>query len=196
MSKYLLVLLIHLRPVRLLIVWISKGLTQTTLNSKGWELSYPYNCIGSLLESLTQGLLVGKLLIGGLGVIMIVIIMIVMMIVIIVIVIILVVIILIYIYIYIYIHQLRPRREARRHGHHGDALRAVTSSNELLLLLLPLIIIMIIIIILITIIILILFIMIVTILLMVRLVTPGLHNKILAQKIFARGWVAQEPICS
>ena len=26
--------------------------------------------------------------------------------------------------------------------------------------------------------------------------TPGLHNKIPAQKIFARGWVAQEPICS
>ena len=34
----------------------------------GWELAYPYNCIGSLPESLTQGLLVGKLLIGGLGV--------------------------------------------------------------------------------------------------------------------------------
>ena len=27
-------------------------------------------------------------------------------------------------------------------------------------------------------------------------VIPGLHNKIPAQKIFARGWVAQEPICS
>ena len=26
--------------------------------------------------------------------------------------------------------------------------------------------------------------------------TPGLHNKIPAQKIFAKGWVAQEPICS
>ena len=26
--------------------------------------------------------------------------------------------------------------------------------------------------------------------------TPGLHNKIPALKIFARGWVAQEPICS
>ena len=26
--------------------------------------------------------------------------------------------------------------------------------------------------------------------------TPGLHNQISAQKIFARGWVAQEPICS
>ena len=39
-----------------------------TLNSKGWELSYPYNCIGSFPESLTQGLLVGKLLVGGLGV--------------------------------------------------------------------------------------------------------------------------------
>ena len=39
-----------------------------TLYSKGWELSYPYNCIGSLPESLTQGLLIGKLLIGGLGV--------------------------------------------------------------------------------------------------------------------------------
>ena len=26
--------------------------------------------------------------------------------------------------------------------------------------------------------------------------TPGLHNKIPAYKIFARGWVAQEPICS
>ena len=27
-------------------------------------------------------------------------------------------------------------------------------------------------------------------------VTPGLHNKIPAHKIFARVWVAQEPICS
>ena len=27
-------------------------------------------------------------------------------------------------------------------------------------------------------------------------ITPGLHNKIPAQKISARGWVAQEPICS
>ena len=44
-------------------VWLKQ-----TLNSEGWELSYPYNCIGSLPESLTQGLLVGKLLIGGLGV--------------------------------------------------------------------------------------------------------------------------------
>ena len=26
--------------------------------------------------------------------------------------------------------------------------------------------------------------------------TPGLHSKIPASKIFARGWVAQEPICS
>ena len=27
-------------------------------------------------------------------------------------------------------------------------------------------------------------------------VTPGLHKKIPAYKVFARGWVAQEPICS
>ena len=26
--------------------------------------------------------------------------------------------------------------------------------------------------------------------------TPGLHNKIPAYKIFARGWIAQEPFCS
>ena len=26
--------------------------------------------------------------------------------------------------------------------------------------------------------------------------TPGFHNKIPALKIFARGWVTQEPICS
>ena len=26
--------------------------------------------------------------------------------------------------------------------------------------------------------------------------TPGLHHKILHHKIFARVWVAQEPICS
>ena len=26
--------------------------------------------------------------------------------------------------------------------------------------------------------------------------TPGLHSKIPAYNIFARGWVAQEPICS
>ena len=35
---------------------------------KGWEFECPYNFIGSLPESLTQGLLVGKHLIGGLGV--------------------------------------------------------------------------------------------------------------------------------
>ena len=40
-----------------------------TLNYKGWELSCPLNCIGSLPESLTQGLLRGKLVVGGLGVI-------------------------------------------------------------------------------------------------------------------------------
>ena len=37
-------------------------------NSKGWEFSCPYNFIGSLPESSTRGLLVGKLLVGGLGV--------------------------------------------------------------------------------------------------------------------------------
>ena len=43
-------------------------LTQT-LNSQGWEFSCPLNLIVSLLESLTQGLLTGKLLVGGLGVV-------------------------------------------------------------------------------------------------------------------------------
>ena len=38
-----------------------------TLNSKGCEFSCPSNSIGSLPESSTQGLLVGKLLVGGLG---------------------------------------------------------------------------------------------------------------------------------
>ena len=28
------------------------------------------------------------------------------------------------------------------------------------------------------------------------IITPGLHNKIPGYNIFARGWVAQEPICS
>ena len=37
-----------------------------TLNCKGREFSCPLNLIGSLLESLTQRLLVGKLLVGGL----------------------------------------------------------------------------------------------------------------------------------
>ena len=41
-----------------------------TLNSKGWEFSCPLNLIGGLPERLTQGLLVGKLLVGGLGVLM------------------------------------------------------------------------------------------------------------------------------
>ena len=36
--------------------------------SKGWEFSCPYNFIGGLPESFTQGLLAGKLLVGGLGV--------------------------------------------------------------------------------------------------------------------------------
>ena len=36
--------------------------------SKGWEFSCPSNSIGSLSESLTRGLLVGKLFVGGLGV--------------------------------------------------------------------------------------------------------------------------------
>ena len=44
-------------------VWLKQ-----TLNSKGWEFPCPSNFIGSLPESLTQGLLVGKLLVGGLGV--------------------------------------------------------------------------------------------------------------------------------
>ena len=44
-------------------VWLKQ-----TLNSKGWEFSCPLKFIGSLPESLTQGLLVGKLLVGGLGV--------------------------------------------------------------------------------------------------------------------------------
>ena len=35
---------------------------------RGGELPYPYNCIGRLPESLTQGLLAGKLVVGGLGV--------------------------------------------------------------------------------------------------------------------------------
>ena len=39
-----------------------------TLNSKGWEFSCPYDFIGGLPENLTQGLLIGKLLVGGLGV--------------------------------------------------------------------------------------------------------------------------------
>ena len=34
----------------------------------GWEFSCPLNLIGSLPESLTQGLLIGQVLIGGLGV--------------------------------------------------------------------------------------------------------------------------------
>ena len=44
------------------------GLKQT-LNSKGWEFSCPLNVIVSLPESLTQGLLIGKLLVGGLGIV-------------------------------------------------------------------------------------------------------------------------------
>ena len=60
-------LLYMIRPVRLLRVSISEGLLKQTLNSKGWEFSCPLKCIGSLPESLTQGLLVGKLLVGGLG---------------------------------------------------------------------------------------------------------------------------------
>ena len=44
-------------------VWLKQ-----TLNSQGWEFSCPLNFIGSLPESLTQGLLIGKLLTGGLGV--------------------------------------------------------------------------------------------------------------------------------
>ena len=44
-------------------VWLKQ-----TLNSKGWAFSCPYNSIGGLPESSTQGLLAGKLLVGGLGV--------------------------------------------------------------------------------------------------------------------------------
>ena len=49
-----------------------RGFDSSRLNSKGWEFSCPLNCIGGLPESLTQGLLVGKLLIGGLGVLLLV----------------------------------------------------------------------------------------------------------------------------
>ena len=59
---------VRIRPVRLLRVWVSEGWLKQTLNSKGWEFSCPLNFIGSLPESLTRGLLVGKLLVGGLGV--------------------------------------------------------------------------------------------------------------------------------
>ena len=45
-------------------VWLKQ-----TLNSKGWQFSCPLKFIGSLPESLTQGLLVGKFLVGGLGVV-------------------------------------------------------------------------------------------------------------------------------
>ena len=45
-----------------------RGFDSGNLNSKGWKFSCPYNFIGSLPEGLTQGLLVGKLLVGGLGV--------------------------------------------------------------------------------------------------------------------------------
>ena len=41
---------------------------QQTLDFKGWEFPCPYDFIGSLPESSTQGLLVGKLLVGGPGV--------------------------------------------------------------------------------------------------------------------------------
>ena len=58
---------LYVRPVRLLRVRVSVGLKQT-LQFKGWEFSCLYNSIGSLPESSTRGLLVGKLLIGGLGV--------------------------------------------------------------------------------------------------------------------------------
>ena len=58
---------VSLRPVRLFRAWISEGLTQAD-SSKGWEFSCLLNLTGSLPESLTQGLLIGKLLIGGLGV--------------------------------------------------------------------------------------------------------------------------------
>ena len=44
-------------------VWLKQ-----TLNSKGWEFSWSLNFIGSLPEILTQGLLIGQLSIGGLGV--------------------------------------------------------------------------------------------------------------------------------
>ena len=35
----------------------------------------------------------------------------------------------------------------------------------------------------------------ITIMIVVAMNTPGLHNKIPALKILARGWVAQESIC-
>ena len=39
-------------------------------NSKGWKFSCPLNFMGDLPESLTRGLLVGKLLVGGLSVLL------------------------------------------------------------------------------------------------------------------------------
>ena len=45
-----------------------RGFDSSRLNYEGWEFSCPYDFIGGLPESLTQGLLVGKLLVGGLGV--------------------------------------------------------------------------------------------------------------------------------
>ena len=45
-------------------------ISKQTLNSKGWEFTCPLNFIGGLPESLTQGLLIGKLLVCGLGVLL------------------------------------------------------------------------------------------------------------------------------
>ena len=57
-----------LHPVHLLRVSISRGFDSSKLESKGWEFSCPWNLIGSLPENVTQELLVGKLLVGGMGV--------------------------------------------------------------------------------------------------------------------------------
>ena len=43
-------------------------LLKQNLDSKGWKFPCPLNLIGGLPGRLTQGLLVGKLLVGGLGV--------------------------------------------------------------------------------------------------------------------------------
>ena len=53
------------RPVHLLRVWVSEGLTICMCGlGLGWEFSCPSNFIGSLPESLTQELLVGGLCVG------------------------------------------------------------------------------------------------------------------------------------
>ena len=56
------------RPISLLTLWISEVGLEHNLNFKGWNSQAHRDFLGNFMESLTQTILLGTMLVGGLGV--------------------------------------------------------------------------------------------------------------------------------